>query len=164
MGVHVGEPRRVADPMTRRIEFTGPVVNTAARITTLSHGGQVLISEAAWDKIRESAMSKERNRLACVGKFEMPDSPEGTRLYELRARGLEARFFGGLGATKLNSATNDLSKDDLNEDSGLLDSSEIDHLTQVGDPMEKEDAFLASANLCRYVSVSAQLTCTRAHC
>jgi class 3 adenylate cyclase len=41
MGIHFGEPRRVRDPMTRRIEYYGPVVNAAARITALTHGGQV---------------------------------------------------------------------------------------------------------------------------
>ncbi len=40
MGIHFGEPRRVRDPMTRRIEYYGPVVNAAARITALTHGGQ----------------------------------------------------------------------------------------------------------------------------
>jgi hypothetical protein len=155
MGVHLGEPRRVADPLTRRTEFTGPVVNTAARITTLAHGGQVLISEATFGKVKESALAKERNRLGCVGKFEMPDSPEGTRLYELRARNLEGRFFGGMGATKPNADADDLGRDDLSE-TDPLNSGEIEHLTQVGDPMEKEDAFLASANLCRYVHTHAR--------
>jgi class 3 adenylate cyclase len=41
MGVHLGEPFRARDPMTRRTEYYGPVVNAAARITALTHGGQV---------------------------------------------------------------------------------------------------------------------------
>ncbi len=41
MGVHVGTPRQVRDPLTRKIEFVGPAVNLAARITALAHGGQV---------------------------------------------------------------------------------------------------------------------------
>jgi class 3 adenylate cyclase len=39
MGVHWGKPRMVRDPMTRRVEYIGPVVNAAARITALTHGG-----------------------------------------------------------------------------------------------------------------------------
>jgi hypothetical protein len=39
MGVHWGKPRVVKDPMTRRVEYIGPVVNAAARITALTHGG-----------------------------------------------------------------------------------------------------------------------------
>ena len=31
--------------MTRRVEYVGSVVNAAARITALAHGGQVLVSQ-----------------------------------------------------------------------------------------------------------------------
>jgi class 3 adenylate cyclase len=41
MGVHVGNPRVIRDPKTRRVEYIGPVVNAAARITAITHGGQV---------------------------------------------------------------------------------------------------------------------------
>jgi hypothetical protein len=97
MGVHVGQPRTVRDPMTRRIEFIGPVVNAAARITALTHGGQIVLSEAAFTKLKGSDLDKEGSkRLVCLGKFEMPDAPRGVRLFELKPRGLEGRFFGGI--------------------------------------------------------------------
>jgi class 3 adenylate cyclase len=41
MGVHAGEARTRRDAMTRRVEYSGPVVNAAARITAMTHGGQV---------------------------------------------------------------------------------------------------------------------------
>ncbi len=41
MGVHVGTPKLVRDAMSRKIEYMGPCVNIAARITALTHGGQV---------------------------------------------------------------------------------------------------------------------------
>jgi class 3 adenylate cyclase len=41
MGMHVGNPRVIRDPKTRRVEYIGPVVNAAARITAITHGGQV---------------------------------------------------------------------------------------------------------------------------
>ncbi len=41
MGVHVGKPRLIRDPMTRKVEYIGPCVNIAARITALTQGGQV---------------------------------------------------------------------------------------------------------------------------
>ena len=79
MGVHVGQPRMVRDPMTRRVEYIGPVINAAARITAMTHGGQILLSGATFDKVRESDLaSKEAKRMVCLGKFEMPDSPKGT--------------------------------------------------------------------------------------
>jgi class 3 adenylate cyclase len=80
MGVHVGQPRTVRDPMTRRVEFIGPVVNAAARITALTHGGQIVLSEAAFTKVKDSELAKEDSkRMICLGKFEMPDAPRGTR-------------------------------------------------------------------------------------
>ncbi len=41
IGVHVGRPRLIRDPMSRKVEYMGPCVNIAARITALTHGGQV---------------------------------------------------------------------------------------------------------------------------
>jgi class 3 adenylate cyclase len=79
MGVHVGHPRVVHDPMTRRVEYIGPVINAAARITAMTHGGQILLSGATFDKVRDSKLaSTAAKRIKCLGKFEMPDSPKGT--------------------------------------------------------------------------------------
>jgi class 3 adenylate cyclase len=55
MGVHLGTPKVVRDPMTRRVEYIGPVVNAAARITALTHGGQIVMSEATFAKLRDSS-------------------------------------------------------------------------------------------------------------
>jgi hypothetical protein len=78
MGIHVGEPKRLTDAVTRRVEFVGPPVNTAARLTTLAHGGQILLSESAWERLKQADWLKERNRCACLGKFELTDSLPGT--------------------------------------------------------------------------------------
>lgn len=48
IGVHVGETWCRPDPLTGRMDYFGPVVNRAARITSAGHGGQVLASAAAW--------------------------------------------------------------------------------------------------------------------
>jgi serine/threonine protein kinase len=167
MGVHMGIPKVVRDPMTRRVEYIGAVVNTAARITAITHGGQILISHLVAQRVRDSELAQEKNRLACLGKFEMIDSePEGAKLYELKSRGLEGRFFGGV------SKDNDLvpenyrrekqdkhagrspSQRDLDasfaSSAGSSDSGEAQ--TAVGEGMMfKEDNFLTSANLCRWV-------------
>jgi class 3 adenylate cyclase len=78
MGVHVGQPRMVRDPMTRRVEYIGPVINAAARITAMTHGGQVLLSGATFAKVQDTELSREAKRMVCLGKFEMPDAPTGT--------------------------------------------------------------------------------------
>jgi serine/threonine protein kinase len=83
MGVHVGTPKVVRDAMTRRVEYIGPVVNAAARITALTHGGQIVLSEAAFAKVKDSAELRQQRRLVGLGKFEMPDAPHGTILAQL---------------------------------------------------------------------------------
>jgi class 3 adenylate cyclase len=87
MGVHVGTPKMVRDAMTRRVEYIGPVVNAAARITAMTHGGQIVVSHVAFEKLNASAtsdamrVSKQqqlKKRIVQLGKFEMPDAPHGT--------------------------------------------------------------------------------------
>jgi hypothetical protein len=79
MGVHVGTPRAVRDPITRRVEYIGPVVNATARITALTHGGQIVLSQAVYEKIKATAAGghPHKSRLRSLGRFEMPDSPNG---------------------------------------------------------------------------------------
>ncbi len=53
MGVHVGRPKLVRDAISRKIEYMGPCVNVAARITSLTHGGQVrelpfIVTRGSW--------------------------------------------------------------------------------------------------------------------
>ena len=76
MGVHVGTPKVVRDPMTRRVEYIGPVVNAAARITAMTHGGQIVMSHAVHAKVKDA--DTVTKRLVHLGKFEMPDAPGGT--------------------------------------------------------------------------------------
>jgi hypothetical protein len=86
MGVHAGTPKMVRDPMTRRVEYIGPVVNAAARITALAHGGQVLVSEAAQRKMGlksldggdDAGEGEATKKFVALGRFEMPDAPKGS--------------------------------------------------------------------------------------
>ena len=66
MGVHVGTPRMVRDPMTRRMEYIGPVVNAAARITALTHGGQIVMSQATYIGLRTTSRPRGRSSLGSV--------------------------------------------------------------------------------------------------
>jgi class 3 adenylate cyclase len=91
MGVHMGTPRMVRDPMTRRVEYIGPVVNAAARITAMTHGGQIVLSHTVYDKVKDMGQAGGEQQqeevehgqvaqrmLVGLGKFEIPDSPSGT--------------------------------------------------------------------------------------
>jgi class 3 adenylate cyclase len=84
----------VRDPMTRRVEYIGPVVNAAARITAMTHGGQIVLSHTVHDKIKDvgagnkaagegEAQQEKPRTLVSLGKFEIPDTPQGTHTYAL---------------------------------------------------------------------------------
>jgi hypothetical protein len=184
MGVHVGTPKTVRDPMTRRVEYIGPVVNAAARITAMTHGGQIVMSHAVYAKVKgsdlvgagKSSGGQLQKRVVSLGRFEMPDAPQGAKLYELKVDGLEARFFGGVtqdgdqtstshqtGDSELSSKRGNKSLREPNNEmsgasiassegvgSGSGEGGELQ--TAVGEGMKfKEDTFLTSANLCRWI-------------
>jgi len=44
MGIHWGEPLAEPDPVTRRMDYFGPMVNKASRISACADGGQITVS------------------------------------------------------------------------------------------------------------------------
>lgn len=44
MGTHWGEPLCEVDPITRRMDYYGPIVNKAARVSACADGGQITVS------------------------------------------------------------------------------------------------------------------------
>lgn len=61
MGIHWGSPVSERDPITRRMDYFGPVVNRASRVNAVADGGQIALS---FDFVAEM------NRLeACVKKW-----------------------------------------------------------------------------------------------
>ncbi len=57
---------------------------------------QILHSGKAYDKVKSTELANEERRILRLGTFDIPELPKGTRLYELKVRGLEGRFFGGI--------------------------------------------------------------------
>ncbi len=49
MGVHTGNPDCQLDPVTGRMDYFGPMVNRAARVCDVGHGGQLVVSQATWE-------------------------------------------------------------------------------------------------------------------
>jgi class 3 adenylate cyclase len=84
MGIHVGSPKSKRDPATRRVEYSGPAVDIAARITALTHGGQIIVSGPAYAKLKLAVtLGADKIRFARVGRFDVTGSPSGTLLSQL---------------------------------------------------------------------------------
>ncbi|KAJ2822445.1 cysteinyl-tRNA synthetase, partial [Coemansia erecta] len=50
MGVHFGNPVSEEDPITRRMDYFGPMVNRAARVSGAADGGQIYVSQDVMDE------------------------------------------------------------------------------------------------------------------
>eukprot|EP00755_Sulcionema_specki_P035327 Sspe_Gene.2444::Locus_814_Transcript_1_1_Confidence_1.000_Length_4312::g.2444::m.2444 len=51
MGAHTGRPTCLPNPATGRLEYWGPAVNKAARVSALAKGGEVLVTRKLWKGI-----------------------------------------------------------------------------------------------------------------
>ncbi|KAM0746823.1 L domain-like protein [Meredithblackwellia eburnea MCA 4105] len=56
MGIHWGAPVCEADPITRRMDYFGPMVNRSSRISAVAEGGQISASQDVVDIIQEVVM------------------------------------------------------------------------------------------------------------
>ncbi|GAA5867065.1 hypothetical protein JCM8547_008429 [Rhodosporidiobolus lusitaniae] len=59
MGIHWGAPVCEADPITRRMDYFGPIVNRAARISAVAEGGQISASQDVIDIIQDVVMNQK---------------------------------------------------------------------------------------------------------
>jgi predicted ATPase/class 3 adenylate cyclase len=84
MGVHTGEPGRIADG------YVGADVHRGARICEAAHGGQVLVSQATRDLVGETP--GEGVALRDLGEHRLKDLTLAQTLYQLVIDGLESRF------------------------------------------------------------------------
>jgi predicted ATPase len=84
IGIHSG-------PCERRDEdYFGPTVNRAARLQSVAHGGQVVLSEATAGLLQ--AVLPEGVVLRDLGEHRLKDLVRPERVFQLEADGLELRF------------------------------------------------------------------------
>ncbi|WP_223646224.1 adenylate/guanylate cyclase domain-containing protein [Corallococcus sp. EGB] len=100
MGVHVGEPDCRLDPSTHRLDYLGPPVNIAARVTAAGHGGQVLLSGAAWARIQPELAALGMPTARTLGTYRLRGVSESVPLVELVPASLAHRSFGPLRAPR----------------------------------------------------------------
>jgi predicted ATPase/class 3 adenylate cyclase len=84
IGIHSG-------PCERRDEdYFGPTVNRAARLRSVAHGGQVVLTEATANLLR--AVLPEGVVLRDLGEHRLKDLVRPERVFQLEADGLQVRF------------------------------------------------------------------------
>lgn len=59
MGIHCGTPYCERDPVTRRMDYLGPMVNRAARITASALGGQIMCSADIIKEINDRVLTED---------------------------------------------------------------------------------------------------------
>jgi class 3 adenylate cyclase len=82
-GVHTGRPR-LTD-----VGYVGLAVHAVARISSIAHGGQVLVSSQTRKACRELPTGVD---LVTVGRHALAGLPDQAELFQLRAPGLAAQF------------------------------------------------------------------------
>src|SRR5262249_40360200 len=84
MGVHTGAGE------LRDSDYFGPALNRAARLTAVAHGGQVLVSLATEELVRDSLPGG--SGLLELGEHRLRDLSRPERVFQLRAPGLASEF------------------------------------------------------------------------
>jgi ABC-type transport system substrate-binding protein/class 3 adenylate cyclase len=84
MGLHTGEPAAAGE------RYVGLGVHRAARISAAGHGGQVLVSQATRELLRDDPLPEVS--LRDLGEHQLKDLDEPERLFQLVAPGLEGGF------------------------------------------------------------------------
>ncbi|KAI0483383.1 protein phosphatase 2C [Xylariaceae sp. FL0804] len=100
MGIHYGEPVAEIDPVTRRMDYFGPMVNKASRISAVADGGQITVSADFISEIQrclETYQENERNGSAgSEDAFDDDATAQSIRreLKSLSSQGFEVKEMG----------------------------------------------------------------------
>lgn len=101
MGIHWGRPVCEPDPITRRMDYFGPMVNKAARVSSVADGGQISASTDFISEIRRTLeeFAEDDDRRDSVGSQDtMNDDPRAAQirkeLRQLSSLGFEVKELG----------------------------------------------------------------------
>lgn len=100
MGIHVGQPVCEVDPVTRRMDYFGPMVNRSARISGVADGGQITVSSdfiAEIQRLLETHIEGDRSD-SNASEDQMNEDPYITNikreLRSLSSQGFEVQDLG----------------------------------------------------------------------
>lgn len=90
MGTHWGEPLCEVDPITRRMDYYGPIVNKASRVSACADGGQITVSS---DFISEIQRCLETYQDSVTGSEEHLDEDSFAQAVRKELRSLSSQGF-----------------------------------------------------------------------
>lgn len=100
MGIHWGRPVCEPDPITRRMDYFGPMVNKAARVSAVADGGQISVSTDAIQEIRRNfdTLQEDDERRDSIGSQDTTDDPMLAQirkeLRQIQSTGFEVKELG----------------------------------------------------------------------
>jgi class 3 adenylate cyclase len=97
MGVHTGRPE--ARTRNNTVDYFGPMVNRAARISSAGHGGQTLVSSNTWRLAKRHLADEALARP--LGSYQLRGLSEAEEILEVLPPDLAMREFPSLKADKL---------------------------------------------------------------
>ncbi|KAH3765580.1 serine/threonine protein kinase [Pelomyxa schiedti] len=106
MGCHYGHPDVDLDPMSKRMDYFGPTVNKASRISSCAQGGQITLSEDMQKiclEMSKAEKSEQHKELADLGDFRnygifnLRGFSNSETLYQFVPLGLNCREFDSTG-------------------------------------------------------------------
>ena len=89
-GIHVRTALHTGDAQEREGDYLGPTVNRVARLVSIGHGGQILISGATATLLGEAV--PPGSTLRDLGEHRLKDLARAERVYQLAASGLLDEF------------------------------------------------------------------------